>query len=173
MSRAHPLPITALVLIVAVPLGWFACGGGESKPAESPAEQSAEQSSSAASSAEPAASEAPAAAASSAAAEAPAASSPPAETTAAAAPAPPPAPSFANTDCGKCIDKTCSKEAAACGKNNDCQATLDTIHACSSSGASCLDSGTAPSAAKPKKLATAYEKCGKKAAAKACKAKCQ
>jgi hypothetical protein len=77
-----------------------------------------------------------------------------------------------NTDCGACIDKTCSKQATACGKDSDCQATLDSIHGCSKAVAACI-STTPPSTAKPKKLATAYETCAKKAVAKACKAKCQ
>lgn len=167
MSRAQLLPITTLVLIVAVPLAWLACGGG-TKPAESPSSET----SAAGGSAEPAGSETPAASASSAAAaETAAAPSPAPESTAAAAPPP---PSFGSTDCGKCIDKTCAKQAAACGKDTDCQSTLDTIHSCSQSGAACVDAASPPSAAKAKKLAAAYEACGKKAAtAKACKAKCQ
>jgi hypothetical protein len=171
MIRAHLFPLTTLVLIVSVPLAWLACGGG-SKPPESPASET----SSGASSSEPAGSETPApsasASASSAAAETPAATTPTSESTAASTP---PSPSFGNTDCGKCIDKTCSKQATACGKDTDCQATIDTIHNCSSGGAACVDSASAPSAPKAKKLAAAYEACGKKAAAKggACKAKCQ
>jgi hypothetical protein len=170
MSRAH-LSITTLALITAFPLAWLACGGG-SKPPESPAE---EKSSAASSSESTSASESPSPAAS--ASSAPAAS----ETAAAASPAPestassaPPPPSFGNTDCGKCVDKTCAKQAAACGKDSDCQATLDTIHGCSQSGAACVDAATAPTAKKAKQLATAYETCAKKAAtAKTCKAKCQ
>jgi hypothetical protein len=170
MSRDHRLPITVLVLLIALPLAWFACGGG-SKPPETPADQSSSaESSSAASSAGPTASDTPAASAP-AAAEAPAAPAPAPETTAASSPPP---PSFGGTDCGKCIDKVCAKEAAACGKNSDCQMTLDGIHSCSSGGAACLESGTPPTAAKPKKLATAYEGCGKRAVgSKTCKAKCK
>jgi hypothetical protein len=93
--------------------------------------------------------------------------------TATAEAAPPPAPTFGSTDCGQCVDKTCAKPAAACGKNTDCQSTLDSVHSCSSGAATCVASPNLPSAAKPKKLATAYETCAKKAVAKACKAKCQ
>jgi hypothetical protein len=164
MSRAH-LPIASLVLIVAVPLAWLACGGGESKPPES----AASESSSSASSSAPA---------SDSAAPADSASAAPAADTASAAPepaasAPPPPPNLGSTDCGKCLDKTCAKPAAACGKDSDCQSTLDSIHGCSSGAASCIDGATAPTAAKPKKLAAAYEACAKKAVAKACKAKCE
>ncbi len=168
MSRTHRLPLTALILIIAVPLAWLACGGGESKPPESPASES-----SAAASSEAPDSEAASAAAS--ASSAPAADTSSATSPSADAPAssPPPAPSLGSTDCGKCIDKTCSKQEAACGKNTDCQSTLDSIHGCSSGAASCVDSATQPSTAKPKKLATAFEACAKRAAAKACKAKCQ
>jgi hypothetical protein len=164
MSYASRAPIAAFVLVAAVPLAWFACGG-ESKPPES----AADQSSSATSSAEPAASESAAPAESaSAAAEAPSAA--PAESS---PPAAPPPPLFGATDCGSCIDKTCTKQSTACGKDPACQTTIDSIHACTSGGAGCLDSATAPTGAKPKKLAAAYEACGKKAIAKACKAKCQ
>jgi hypothetical protein len=167
MSRAPTLPLISLVLIVTVPLAWLACGGGETKPPETPADES---SASAASSEAPAGSDS-AAASASAAPETPSAPTATAEATAAA---PPPAPSFASTDCGKCVEKTCAKPEAACGKNTDCQSMLDSIHSCSSGGAACIDSATAPTAAKPKKLAAAYEACAKKAvAAKACKAKCQ
>jgi hypothetical protein len=50
---------------------------------------------------------------------------------------------------------------------------MDGMHSCSSGAASCIDGATTPSAAKPKKLAAAYEACAKKAIAKACRAKCQ
>jgi hypothetical protein len=165
MSRAHRFPLTALVLVATVPLAWLACGGGESKPAESPATES-----SAAASSEPSGSDMPASSASASAstADTSSATSPSAEATAST----PPPPSFGTTDCGQCVDKTCAKPAAACGKNTDCQSTLDGIHSCSS-GAACVDSATLPSTAKPKKLATAYQTCAKKALAKACKAKCQ
>jgi len=167
MSSTHRLPLIALVLTVAVPAAWLACGG-ESKPAESPASES---SAAASSEAPPSDSAGPAASASASAAETSSAPAPTAEATAAAAPPP---PSFGNTDCGKCVDKTCAKQAAACGKDSDCQSTIDTIHGCSSSAASCIDSAAAPTAAKPKKLAAAYETCAKKAvASKACKSKCQ
>ncbi len=169
MSRAHSLPIAILVLTVAAPLAWLACGGG-SKPPDSPADEKTASSSSA----EPTGSDTPAPAESAAAAssaEAPSAPSATSEPT--PAPTPPPA-TFGSTDCGKCIDKTCAKQEAACGKNSDCQAALDSIHGCSQGGAACVDSATAPSVPKAKKLAAAYEACAKKAAAaKACKAKCQ
>src|SRR6185312_4837606 len=97
--------------------------------------------------------------------------------TASAAPAeaaPPPSPTFGSTDCGSCVDKACAKPAAACGKESDCQSYVDSIHSCTSGGATCLSSATAPTAAKPKKLAGAYGACVKKAlASKACKPKCQ
>jgi hypothetical protein len=109
------------------------------------------------------------AASSASAAETSTAAAPTAEATATSAPPP---PSLGSTDCGTCIDKTCTKQAAACSKNSDCQTTLDAIHGCSSGAASCIDNATAPSAAKPKKLAAAYEACAKKAVAKACKPKC-
>jgi hypothetical protein len=158
--------IAALLLLVAVPPAWLACGGGESKPPETPASES----SASASSEAPAASDSAAPAASeSAAPAADTAEKPSSESTAAASPPP---PSFKSTDCGKCIDKTCSKQEATCGKNTDCQATLDSIHGCSKGAAECVGE-TPPSAAKPKKLATAYEACAKKAIAKTCKAKCK
>jgi hypothetical protein len=170
MSRAHRFPIASLICIAAVPLAWLACGGGESKPAESP---SAESSASASSEA-PAASEsaAPAESASAApAADSSGSASPSSDSTAAAAPSSPP---LGTTDCGRCIDKVCKKQEAACGKNTDCQSTLDSIHGCSSGAASCIDSATPPTAAKPKKLAAAYESCAKKATTgKTCKAKCE
>jgi hypothetical protein len=138
MSRAH-LPIASLVLIVAVPLAWLACGGGESKPPES----AASESSSSGSSASPAASDS--------AAPADSASAAPAADTASAAPepaaaAPPPTPNLGSTDCGKCLDKTCTKQEAACSKNSDCQSTLDSIRGCSSGAASCIDGAEAEEA---------------------------
>jgi|CZKU01.1.fsa_nt_gi hypothetical protein len=172
MSRAHRFPIASLFLIAAVPLAWLACGGGESKPAESPASES----SGSASSDAPADSEtpSPAASASSASSAAAADTSAPSPSSDAPAATTPPPPTFGSTDCGKCVDKTCAKQEAACGKNSDCQSTLDSIHGCSGSAASCFDGATAPSSAKPKKLAAAYETCAKKAvASKACKTKCQ
>jgi hypothetical protein len=169
MIRAKLLPLTTLVLLVSVPLAWLACGGG-SKPAESPASDTA----STGSSTEPAASDSAASAASasaSSAADTPA----PASTPEPAASSPPPTPSFDKTDCGKCVDKSCAKQAAACGKDNDCQVMLDSVHACTSGGAGCVDSASAPTAAKPKKLATAFETCGKKAVGKggACAKQCK
>lgn len=164
MSRAHrPL----LVLVVSFSLTRLACGG-ESKPAETPASESTPAASSEKSSASDTA--APAGSASSA-PEADTAS--PAASSAAPAPAPPPAPSLGSTDCGQCIDKTCAKQETACSKNGDCRLMMDSMHSCSSGAAACIDSATIPSTAKPKKLATAFEACAKKAVTKACKAKCQ
>ena len=163
MNLAPRLPILSLVFCAATPLVWLACGGGEPKPAESPAPDT----SASASSEAPADSETPSAAPSASAAEAPAASEAP------AAEAAPPPPTLGSTDCGACIDKACAKPEAACGKNTDCQSTLDGIHGCSSGAASCIESATAPTAAKPKKLAAGVEACAKKALKKACKAKCQ
>jgi cytoskeletal protein RodZ len=169
MTTARRLPITAFVLLASGPLAWLACGGGESKPPETPATES----SASASSEEPAGSSAPATAASASSAAASDTSAAPASTSEPTKEAPPPpSPSLGSTDCGKCIDKTCSKQEASCGKNTDCQATLDSIHGCSKGAAECIGE-TPPSAAKPKKLAAAYEACAKKAIAKACKAKCK
>ncbi|MGO9833607.1 MAG: hypothetical protein ACLP1X_05275 [Polyangiaceae bacterium] len=166
MSR-H-LPVTALALLVAVPLPWLACGGGESKPPESPASESSASASSDESKA--ADMPAPAASASASADTSSSKSAAPAETATSA----PPPPSFGSTDCGQCVDKTCAKPAAACGKDTDCTTTLDAIHSCSSGAAACVDGASLPSTAKPKKLAKAYEACVKKAAtSKACKTKCQ
>jgi len=94
----------------------------------------------------------------------------------AAAASPPPAPAFGDSDCGKCVDKTCAKPLAACGKNSDCQSVVDAIHSCGSDkgASSCIGSGSTPTGAKPKKLLGAYAKCASKAAtSKACKASCQ
>jgi hypothetical protein len=168
MNRAHRLSLSTLVLCAAGPFAWLACGGSKPPP-ETPADESASTAdSSKASSGDDTSSSPPAA--SSAAAD----NTPPAADTATSAP-PPAAPPLGGTDCGRCIDKTCAKPAAACGKNTDCQSTLDAFHGCGSDkGASaCIDAATPPTAAKPKKLATAYENCAKKAVTKACKAKCQ
>lgn len=173
MRSQTSLSLGSLVLLAAMPLAWLACGGG--KPPETPADESSESSES--SSASPSDSSAPASSAGDMAAdnsgssEAPAAAS-----TAAAAPAPPPAPAFGDSDCGKCVDKTCAKPLAACGKNSDCQSVVDAIHSCGSDkGASaCIGSGSTPTSAKPKKLLGAYTKCATKAStSKACKASCQ
>jgi hypothetical protein len=164
MSRAHRFP---LVLVVSFSLTWLACGG-ESKPAETPASESTQAASSGKSTGSDTA--APAASASSA-PEAETAS--PAAASAAPAPAPPPAPSLGSTECGQCIDKTCAKQGAACGKNGDCRLMMDGMHSCSSGAVSCIDGATLPSTAKPKKLAATYETCAKKAVAKVCKVKCQ
>jgi hypothetical protein len=167
MSRPHHVPVASLLLVVTVPLAWLACGGGESKPAESP---SSSESAEPASSDAPADSDTPSASASAA---APASDTPAATATAEAEASPPP-PTFASTDCGKCVDKTCAKPEAACGKNSDCQSVLDSVHGCTSAAAACFDAVTAPTAAKPKKLASSFETCAKKAVnSKACKAKCQ
>jgi len=166
MTRAHRLNLATLLLVVAIPPAWLACGGGESKPAESPSSDT----SASASSEAPAASDTAAPAASESAAPAADTASASAEPAAAS---PPPAPSLGSTDCGKCIDKTCAKQETACGKNSDCQSTLDGIHGCSSGAAACIESATAPTDPKPKKLAGAFETCAKHAVAKACKAKCE
>lgn len=162
MTRAQSLSLTTLALCAALPYAWLACGGSTPPPA-TPADETA--------------SSASAAPASSAEETAPAAStadtSPPANT----APAtPPPAPPLGPSDCGMCIDKTCAKPATACGKNSDCQSTLDSFHNCGTDkgAAACLDAASMPSDKKPKKLADAYAACAKKAiASKACKSKCQ
>jgi hypothetical protein len=166
MSRVHSLSVSTLVLAVVVPLAWIACGG--SKPPETPSDEK----SNADSGEPPPADSSSAAPAASAASDTSASAAPAAS--AAAAP-PPSAPPLGDSDCGKCIDKTCAKAAAACGKNTDCQSTLDGIHSCGSDtgAASCIGNANQPTGAKPKKLATAYEMCAKKAVAKACKAKCQ
>jgi len=167
MNRAQRLSLSTLVLCAAAPFAWLACGGSK-PPAESPADETA----STADSSKPAGDDTSSAPASSAAAAD--TSSPPAADTATSAP-PASAPPLGGTDCGRCIDKTCAKPAAACGKNGDCQSTMDAFHGCGSDkgAAACLDSATPPASGKPKKLATAYEGCAKKALAKACKAKCQ
>jgi hypothetical protein len=158
----------SILLLATGPLTWLACGGG--KPPETPADESSSGDDSGASApAQSSAADMPAASASSAtddtASAAPAASS--------AAPAsPPPAPALGDSDCGKCIDKTCARPAAACGKNTDCQAVIDAIHGCNGTAGSCIDGATPPTAKKPKALAAGYEKCAKKAISKACKAQC-
>jgi hypothetical protein len=170
MTRAHSLSLTTLVLCAALPFAWLACGGSKPPP-ETPADETASSASPASSSAGDDSTGSAASASSGAAADN---SSPPAADTSTAA-APPAAPPLGGTDCGRCIDKTCKAPAAACGKNSDCQSTLDGFHGCGSDkgAAACLDSATPPTAAKPKKLATAYGNCAKKAIAKACKTKCQ
>jgi hypothetical protein len=165
MNRAH-LSLSTLALCAFVPFAWIACGGG--KPPETPADESASTADSSKAAGDDSSS---APASSNAAADT---TPPPADTTPAAAP-PPAAPAIGDTDCGKCIDKTCAKPAAACGKNTDCQSTIDAFHSCGSDkgAASCVDSATPPATGKPKKLAQAYEGCAKKAITKACKTKCQ
>jgi hypothetical protein len=169
MSRVHSISLSALVLAVAVPFAWLACGGG--KPPETPADESSNAdggdttatTDKGASSASPASSSAGDDSSSSA---APAAS--------ATAAAPPPPPALSDTDCGKCIDKTCAKAEAACGKNTDCQSMLDGVHACTTAAGGCISNASLPSAGKPKKLAAGFAACAKKAVSgKACKAKCQ
>jgi hypothetical protein len=174
MSRFAPRTSSALsaLVLLAGPFVWLACGGG--KPPETPADESAtgDDSGSSAATADSSNSETPAPAASGGDEKSSSDSSP--ASSAAAAPAAPPTPNLGDTDCGKCIDKTCAKPAAACGKNTDCQAMIDSIHGCSSGAASCIDNASPPSAAKPKKLAAGYGKCAKKAiTSKACKAACQ
>ena len=166
MNRSTFLSAASLVLITAVPGVWLACGASN-KPPESPAGETTMADggeaamADAASAASPESSSAPSESASAA-----------PETSAAPAPAPTP---LSESDCGKCIDKTCAKSAAACEKNTDCDSTLDSIHSCAADkGAlACVTGATPPTAAKPKKLANSYVTCAKKAVAKACKAKCQ
>jgi hypothetical protein len=172
MGRARNLSLS-LLLLATGPAFWLACGGG--KPAESPADENSGGDDSGSAAPADSSSELPATAgsASSAAAGGDDSSSSPASSSASAAASPPTTPPLGGSDCGKCIDKTCAKPAAACGKNTDCQAMVDAIHGCNGAAASCIDGATAPTAAKPKKLAAAYGKCAKKAIAKACKAQCQ
>lgn len=170
MSRARHLSLS-LVVLLAAPLGVMAlaCGGG--KPPETPADESSGDDAAPATADSSAATDMPAAAGSSDTSSS-SGSAAPADSAPAAAAAPS-TPALGSTDCGKCIDKTCAKPAAACGKNSDCQAMLDAVHGCNSAAASCLENATAPSAAKPKKLAAAYSKCATKAvSSKACKASC-
>ncbi len=166
MAHARTLSITLLLLATA-PLTWLACGGG--KPPETPADESSsgDDSGSTPSTADSSSSSESASAAPSDSSAAPAASS------GSAAAAPPPAPALGDSDCGKCIDKTCAKPAAACGKNTDCQAVIDAIHGCNGNANACIDGATQPTAKKPKALAAGYSKCAKKAASKACKTQCQ
>ena len=66
--------------------------------------------------------------------------------TSAAAPATPAAPPMSGTDCGKCIEKTCAKQAAACGKNTDCQVDArlrSTAAVPTRAPAACLDAASA------------------------------
>jgi len=148
----------------------LACGGG--KPPETPADESSSgDDSGAAAPADSTGSDTPAAASSGAASDDTSSAAPAASSAAAAAP--PAAPPLGGSDCGKCIDKTCAKPAAACGKNTDCQAVIDAIHGCNGAAGSCIDGATPPTAKKPKALATAYGKCAKKAVSKACKSQCQ
>jgi hypothetical protein len=172
MRSQTSLSLGSLVLLAAVPLAWLACGGG--KPPETPADESAANSAGGgageSSSAAPSDSSAPA---SSAAADTSSDGAGGASTAAAASP--PPAPAFGDSDCGKCVDKTCKAPLAACGKNADCQSVVDAIHSCGSDkGASaCIGSGSTPTSAKPKKLLGAYTKCAQGATGKACKASCK
>ena len=168
MGRARNLSLS-LLLLATGPLLWLACGG---KPAESPADENSGDDSGSPSTADSSSSEPPAAAGS-AASDDTSSAAPAASSASAAAPAAPSVPPLGGSDCGKCIDKTCAKQAAACGKNSDCQAMIDAIHGCNGAAASCIDGATAPTGAKPKKLAAAYGKCAKKAISKACKAQCQ
>jgi hypothetical protein len=160
----------SLLLLATGPLTWLACGGG--KPPETPADESSSgDDSGSAAPAESSAADMPAASGSAAAADTSAA--PAASSASAQAAAPPAVPPLGGSDCGKCIDKTCAKPAAACGKNSDCQAVIDAIHGCNGAAGSCIDGATPPTAKKPKALAAAYGKCAKKAISKACKAQCQ
>jgi hypothetical protein len=176
MRSQTSLSLGSLVLLAAMPLAWLACGGG--KPPETPADESSSSSdssgdTSSASSAAPSDSSAPA---SSAAGDTSGDNSGGGASPASSAAAAPAAPAFGDSDCGKCVDKTCAKPLAACGKNSDCQSVVDAIHSCGSDkGASaCIGSGSTPTGAKPKKLLGAYTKCASKATSgKACKASCQ
>ncbi len=165
MTRAH-LSLTTLALCATVPFAWLACGGSKPPP-ETPADESASNADGGKPSDDTASSAAPASSSDTS-------SPPPADTSAAATP-PPAAPPFGGSDCGLCIDKTCKAQAAACGKNSDCQSMLDGFHGCGSDkgAAACLDAANVPASGKPKKLGTAYATCAKKAIAKACKTKCQ
>jgi len=167
VSQSYRLPLGTLLLAVVVPFSWIACGG--SKPPATPDDENTAS----ASSGEPAAADISSAAPASSSAGDDSSSTPPAASATTAA-APPPAP-FGGTDCGQCVDKTCAKPVAACGKNSDCQSTLDGIHSCGSDtgAAACIANASNPASGKPKKLAAAYEACAKKAIAKACSAKCQ
>ena len=168
MSRVNSISLSALVLAVVVPFA-YACGGG--KPPETPADENASSGDGGESTTEKTSDDkgaSSAAPASSAASDDSSSAAPAASATAA-----PPPPALSDTDCGKCIDKTCSKQAAACGKNTDCQSTLDGIRACTTAAGGCIANASNPSGAKPKKLAAAYETCAKKAATKACKAQCK
>ncbi len=165
MSRTRHLSLS-LLLLAAGPFASLACGEG--KPPETPADE--------ASSEAPSSGAAPAESSSADMAggdeSAPAASAAPAAASAAPA-APPPAPALGNSDCGKCIDTACAKPAAACSKDDACKSMLDGFHACTGTAGSCVEGASMPSKAKPKKLATAYGKCAKKAiGSKACKTKC-
>jgi hypothetical protein len=171
MSRYYRLSLSTLALVVVAPLAWVACGGG--KPPQTPADENDSGAAAASSGDDTSATASSAAPADSSSTPAPAATAdtPP--------PAPPP-PTLGSTDCGKCIDKTCAKQAAACGKNTDCQSTLDGIHACTpdkgaAGNAACISGpmASAPAAGKPKKLAAAYGTCAAKAVAKACKSACK
>jgi hypothetical protein len=177
MRSQTSLSLGSLVLLAAMPLAWLACGG-ESKPPETPADESSADNSGGGSS--PSGSAAPSDSSAPASSAAGGDMSPDNSGAASAAPAaaasPPPAPAFGDSDCGKCVDKTCKAPLAACGKNPDCQSVVDAIHSCGSDkGASaCIGSGSTPTGAKPKKLLGAYAKCASKAAtSKACKASCQ
>jgi hypothetical protein len=163
MSRTRHLSLASLFVLAAGPFAWVACGG--SKPPETPADESTSSSGDTSSSSAPGDSSAPASSAASNDTPAPA-------DTPATPPAPPP---ISGTDCGQCIDKTCGKQESACGKNPDCQGTIDSFHGCGSDkGASaCVDAASMPSKAKPKKLAGAFATCAKKAATKACKSQCK
>ena len=169
MAHARTLSITLLLLATA-PLTWLACGG---KPPETPADESSsgDDSGTPSTADSSASTDLPASAGSAAASDT--SSAAPAASSASAPAAPPPSPTLGDSDCGKCIDKTCAKPAAACGKNTDCQAVIDAIHGCNGNAGACIDGATQPTAKKPKALAAGYSKCAKKAAGKACKAQCQ
>ena len=161
MSRTRHISFASLLLLAAGPFAWAACGG--SKPPETAADESANSGDASSSdSSSPSDSSAPAASS-----DTPA----PADTPA----TPPPPPPISGTDCGQCIDKACGKQETACGKNPDCQSTMDGFHSCGSDkgAAACADAAAVPPKGKGKKLAASFQTCAKKAATKTCKAQCK
>jgi hypothetical protein len=166
-------PTALLLSFAALPMTWIACGG-KTPPPENPSDESSSASPSGsggdttASSADiPAGNTDTSSSSSSGSSDSSSASAAP------AAPAAPPAPAMSDTDCGKCVDKTCAKQATACGKDASCKSMLDGFHSCTGALQSCLDGATPPTDAKPKKLGAAFAKCAETAGKKTCKAKCQ
>jgi hypothetical protein len=94
------------------------------------------------------------------------------------APPPPPAPTFADTDCGKCIATECKKQGDACAKDTECKALADSVNSCTASNASgmsdCVSKATAPTKAAGKKAAKAWNDCaGKVTKTGKCKDTCK